>query len=131
MVAFNTWDSISRTKKVNDPAGVVQYRAVVQGTNAGEIKNPAAANAGKIRGITEANASDGQLVAVRRGGSYLATAASPIAVGDYVNIADTAGRLKTAGEAAATREIVGEAETAAGALGDVFEVNLKQMGSIR
>lgn len=129
-MAFNTWSAIARTFQVNDGAGVARNRVVVQGTNAYEVKNPAASNASKIRGITEFASGNSGYVTVRRGGSYRATAASAIAVGDYVNIADTAGRVKTINEAASTVVyIVGEAMTAASASGDEVDVDLKLMGT--
>jgi hypothetical protein len=122
-----------RTYKITDAAGVLIYRAVVQGTNAGEVAKPGAANAGKFIGITqEAQATQNKSVRVQEFGRTFAVAAGVIAVGDAVNIADTAGKLQscqtgyvaTPGTGALVY-CLGFARTAAGADADIFEVELQ------
>jgi len=88
---------LDQTFKITDMAGVLQYRAVVQGTNAGECKKPSAANEGGFLGVTqEAQANQYKGVAVRRLGVTRVTAAGVIAVGDHVRIADNTGKVESA-----------------------------------
>ncbi len=120
-----------RTYKIEDAAGVLQYRAVVQGTAAGAVKKPSGAGEGKFIGFTqEAQATQNKSVSVKRSGFSFAVAAGAIAVGDAVEIADNTGKVQSAqaklvdlAEATAVvHYIVGTAETAAGADGDIIEV---------
>lgn len=122
-----------RTYKITDVGGVLIYRAVVQGTNAGEAAKPGAAGAGKCLGFTqEAQATQNKGVRVKEAGRTFAVASAAVAVGDAVDIGDTAGKVRSCqtryaaltvggGEAV---NVVGFARTAAGADGDVIEVQI-------
>ncbi len=67
---------------------------------------------------------------VRDYAEALCVAASAIAVGDYVNIADTGGRVKTVSEAAGVVVfLVGEALSSASAAGDHVSVDLRLLGT--
>ena len=88
---------LDQTFKITDAAGVLQYRAVIQGTNAGEAKKPTAANDPGCLGITqEAQPNQYKGVAVRMLGVSRVTAAGAIAVGAHIRIADTAGKVESA-----------------------------------
>jgi len=88
---------LDQTFKITDAAGVLQYRAVVQGTSAGECKKPAAANDPGFLGITqEAQATQYKGVGLRMLGVSRVTAAGVIAVGAHIRIADTAGKVESA-----------------------------------
>lgn len=121
-----------RSYKIMDAAGVGKFLAVVQGTNAGEVKKPTAVNDGKFVGITqEEQATQNKSVNVKRAGFSFAIAGGAIAVGDAVQIHDTDGRLQSCqtdyAAAAGTAKLVycvGFAETAAGADGDIFELRI-------
>jgi hypothetical protein len=131
-MAANSLGIPALPRTVNDPAGVARRRVVVQGTGAREVKNPAAANAGRISGVVEhtdhRDGADGSDVAVRTLGEVEVLAASAIAVGDPINIADVQGRVKAVGgEAAGTIiNLVGDAVTAATAAGDIVTVDLQR-----
>jgi len=88
---------LDQSFKVTDAAGVLQYRAVVQGTNAGECKKPSAANDPGCLGITqEAQATQYKGVALRMLGVSRVTAAGSISVGHYIRIADNTGKVESA-----------------------------------
>jgi hypothetical protein len=131
-MAANSLGIPALPRKVNDPAGTNTRRVVVQGTGAREVKNPAAANEGRISGVVEhvdhRDGANGSGVSVRTLGEAECLAASAIAVGDPVNIADAAGRVKAVGgEAAGTViNLVGDAVTAATAAGDIVTVDLQR-----
>lgn len=132
MTVANSLGIPSKTRRVNDTAGVLKNRVVVQGTGPYEVKNPAAANASKIEGVVEylgpRNGGNSDDVGVRNKGEAVCIAASAIAVGDYVNIADTAGRVKAVSEALGVVVfLVGRAVTSAAALGDEITVNLDRI----
>jgi hypothetical protein len=117
------------TYREEDAGGVLQYRAVVQGANEGGCKKPAAANAGGFLGFTQASAAQNIGVPVRKLGTSRAVAAGVIAAGDYVNIADNVGKVQScqadvdaAPGVAKQLNVIGKAETAAGADGDVIQV---------
>jgi hypothetical protein len=122
-----------RSYKITDAAGVLANRAVVQGTNAGEVAKPGAANAGKFVGITqEAQATQNKSVLVKESGRSFAVASGAIAVGDAVNIGDTTGKVAscqtgyvaTPGTAALVY-CIGFARTAATADGDIIEIQIQ------
>lgn len=121
-----------RTYKITDASGVLIYRAVVQGAAAGEVAKPAGANAGKFVGVTqEAQGTQNKSVRVKESGRTFAVASGAIAVGDAVSIGDSSGKLQScqtgyvaAPGTAALVYCVGFARTAAGADGDIFEVQL-------
>ena len=97
---------------------------VVQGTNAGECKLPAAANEAKILGVTvQSQSRQNKSVAVRKAGIAEVIAAGAITVGSPVNIAGSTGKAKAISETAGTKiNCLGFAETAASADGDIIEV---------
>ena len=97
-------------------------------------KKPSAENEGKFVGITQdAQATQYKAVSVQKAGISYAVAAGVVAYGDAVGIADSAGKLKSvqstmaAGLAspASVLYVVGYAETAAGADGDIFKVDIR------
>ncbi len=122
-----------RTYKITDAAGVLAYRAVVQGTNAGEVAKPSAANAGKFIGVTqEAQATQNKSVRVKESGSTFAVASGVVAVGDYVRIGDNTGKFESAQTdaiavpgTAKVNYVVGVARSAAGADGDIFKLEIQ------
>lgn len=128
MAVFNSYGIPAAPRKVNDAGGVTLHEVVVQGTNEGEVKNPAAANASKVIGAVEwlgpKNGANGDDVGVRVLGEALCIANAAIAVGDYVTIAGTTGRVQTNAAAANTGNIVGIAQAAATAAGDQVRVLL-------
>jgi len=115
---------LDKAYKITDSAGVSAGLVVVQGTNAGECKLPAAANAGAILGITVHGQSlQNQNVAVRKAGIARVVAAGEIALGAPVNVAGTSGKVKAISETTGTKvNCVGFAETAASDDGDILEV---------
>ncbi|MEN6625217.1 MAG: hypothetical protein ABFD69_03200 [Candidatus Sumerlaeia bacterium] len=115
---------LDKAYAITETSGVGAYLVVVQGTNAGEAKLPAAANAGSILGVTvHSQALEGANVAVRKAGIARVKAAGAISVGAPVNIAGTTGKVKAINETAGTKiECLGFAETAASADGDIIEV---------
>lgn len=129
--AHNTLDIPAKTYTINDPAGSERFRVLVQGVGAMEVKRPAGANASKIRGVAERTRPDGDGVSVRSEGEYPVRIAGPVAVGDYLNIANAAGDVKTVDEAVAGTDVflAGEALTAGGQAGDIVIVDLKLMGT--
>ena len=123
-----------RSYKITDAAGVSKFRAVVQGTNAGEVKKPSAENEGKFIGITqEDQGTQYRSVRVQESGRTFAVAATgTIAVGDYVRIADSAGTMNSAQTdavavpgTAKVNYVIGVARTAAAADGDIFELEIQ------
>lgn len=134
MAVGNSLGIPAKPRTVNDAGGVTLSQIVVQGTNEGEVKNPAAANGSKIRGVVEGldanNGANGSRVSVRDHGEGVCIASAAIAVGDYVNIAGTTGRVKTVSEASTTVIwLVGEALSAATAAGDQVRVDFRLLGS--
>ena len=117
---------LDKAYRVNQSGGVSAHRVVVQGTNPGECKCPAAADAGEILGVTtHAQGEDGRPVAVRKAGIALVEASGAITVGASVSIADTDGKVKAINlSAGQTTWCLGTAETAASADGDLIEVFL-------
>lgn len=121
-----------RSYKITDAAGVGKYLAVVQGTNAGEVKKPGAADAGKCKGITqEDQLTQNRSVLVKRSGFSFGVAGGAIAVGDAVGIHGTTGKLKSVQAdmaadpgVAKVVNVVGYAETAADADGDIIELHI-------
>lgn len=129
-IAHNTLDIPAKTFTLNDPAGSDRFKVLVQGTGAMEVKRPAAANAGKIRGVAVGKRPNGEGVSVRSEGEFPCVAAGAIAVGDLVNIANANGEVKTVNEAGGTRVfLVGEALTPASQAGDLPIIDLKLMNT--
>ncbi len=128
-ISHNTLDIPAKTFTLNDPAGSERFRVLVQGVGAMEVKRPAGANAGKIRGVAVGTRQNGEGVSVRTEGEVPVRIASAVAVGDDVNIANALGDVKTVSEAVGTRVfVVGEALTAGQQAGDIVIVDLKNMG---
>ena len=123
-----------RSYKITDAAGVLKFRAVVQGTNAGEVKKPSAENEGKFVGVTqETQATQNKSVLVKESGRSFVTAAGVVAVGDAVQIGDNTGKVVSAQaelvdvdvNPAALVYVIGFARTAAGADGDLIEIQIQ------
>jgi len=119
---------LDKAYTVTETDGVAAYRVVVQGANAGECALPGAQNADKILGVTT-HAQDVSIVSVRnifvrKSGIARVEAAGAVAVGDAVNVAGTTGKIKSIGdESIGTKvKVLGFAETAAQADGDIIEV---------
>jgi Uncharacterized conserved protein (DUF2190) len=117
---------LDKAYRVNQSGGVAAHRVVVQGTNPGECKSPAAAGAGEILGVTtHAQGEDGRPVAVRKAGIALVEASGAIAVGVPVSVSDTSGKVTAINVSAGqTAWCLGCAETSASADGDLIEVFL-------
>lgn len=129
MTTFNSFGIPAAPKKVNDSGGVTLHAVVVQGTNEGEVKQPAGANAAKVIGAVERlgalNGANGDEVGVRVMGEAICIAQAAIAVGDYVTTAATnLTRVQTNAAAANAGNIVGIAMSAATAGGDQVRVLL-------
>lgn len=128
MAVFNSYGIPAAPRKVNDAGGVTLHQVVVQGTNQREVKNPAAVNAPKVVGAVEwlgpKNGAQGDDVGVRTMGEALCIANAAIAVGDYVTISGTNGRVQTNAAAANAGNIVGYAVDAAANAGDQIAVFL-------
>ena len=117
---------LDKTYKEIDAAGVGRFRAVTFGTNDGECKLPAAAN-NACAGITqEAQVKQNENVSVRVLGISRAYANGTVTKGDWVEIAGTAGDLKTSVLTAGTytvHNVVGQALSSANN-GELFFVLL-------
>ncbi len=125
---------MDRAYKITDAAGVGKFLAVVQGANAGEVTKPGGAGVGKVVGVTqEDQLTQNRNVRVRSFGRTFGIASGAIAVGDAVDINAATGKFRSAQArlAAATAgaaevvNVVGYAETAAAADGDIFEIRLE------
>jgi hypothetical protein len=117
------------TKRVNQVGGVLRRRVLVKDTTAGQVKYPAAANAGALDGVTIDDAENGKGVPLYQSGYAEIEASAAIAHGAAVNVADATGRIKAVSEAGGTAiNLVGYAEEAAGAAGDVIMVDIRQFG---
>jgi hypothetical protein len=99
--------------------------AVVQDTTGeGKAKMPTGANE-LCLGIVCAKAEANKLVTLVQGGYYWAKASAPILVGVRLVIAGISGKLVTdPATPTTTSQVVGYAETAAGADGDEFIVRI-------
>ncbi len=145
---------IPKTYRNNANTRIAKYSVLVVGSlGAGYAGAPGVANAGAIVGVAmedicenDVNAwaggvqqfktgdapaagsrsLQGRNITVAKSGIVRVNAAGAINVGDWVNIADVYGRVKTVNEAASTLvNILGMAETAAAAAGDVIQVSLQ------
>jgi hypothetical protein len=128
---------LDKAYQITDAAGVGQFLAVVA-DGAGKCKKPAAANAAAIVGVTqEAQLNQNRFVNVRKEGITRAVAAGAIAVGDHVNIAGATGKVQsceasiTALGAAQAFHVLGIAETAAAADGDIVYVHIRPFVVLR
>ncbi len=123
---------LDKAYKIEDAAGVGQYLCVVQGAAEGGCKKPAAANATKFLGVTqEEQTNQNKGVAVRKLGITRVVASGVIAAGDFVNIAGATGKVQScqaavdaAAGAFAQTNVIGMAETAAAADGNIIQVTL-------
>lgn len=115
---------MDKSYRITTSGGVASGRVVVAGSVAEQCALPAAANAGKLLGITMTSQTEaGRAVAVRKAGIAQVVAAGAITVGAPVNIADSSGRVKAVSESAGTKvQCLGFAETSAAAAGDLIEV---------
>jgi hypothetical protein len=117
---------LDKTYKCKTAGGIGRFRAVTKGSNDGEVLLPSAANA-VCMGITqEAVTATDRNISVRKYGITRAVAGGTIAAGDWLEIADNTGALRTAtltAGAYTVHNIVGQAEAAA-VSGDIFPVFL-------
>ncbi len=120
---------LDKSYTIEDAAGVAQFRAVVQGAAEGGCKKPLAANAKGFLGFTQESQTQNRGVTVRKAGISRAVAAGVISLGDWVNIADNTGKIQSCQAAvdaapgvAAQTNVIGKAESAAGADGDIVLV---------
>lgn len=129
-----------RTYKIEDAAGVLQFRAVVRGAAAGGVKKPSAEGEGKFVGVTrEAQATQNKNVPVQTTGIATCVAAAAISYGDAVYIGDNTGKVKSCQTAlaavlvnpAANLYVIGYAETAAADDGDHIKVSLQPFAATR
>ncbi len=89
--------TLDRAYRVEESGGVARYRAVVFGQTDGGCRYPGAAGRGGVLGVTtHSQPNADRAVAVRRAGIALAEAASAIAKGDPVVVADSTGRIASA-----------------------------------
>lgn len=123
-----------KTYKIEDAAGVAVYRAVVYGAAEGGCKKPTAAGEGKFCGITQqAQATQNRSVPVKDDGISFAVASGVIAYGDAVYVGDNTGKVASCQTAlaaglanpASVLYVIGFAETAAGADGDIIKVRIQ------
>ncbi len=121
------------TYKITSAGGVLQYRAVVQGANSGEVTLPAGANAPKFVGVTQA-AQPGQNrgVSVQETERTFAVAMGAINAGDAVNIGDNTGKFASCQVSYSAEPgldelvyCVGFARTAAALDGDIFQLQIQ------
>ncbi len=115
---------MDKTYRITNSGGVASARVVVAGVSSGHCALPAAANAGKILGVTVTSQPElGRGVSVRKAGIVDVVAAGAISAGSPVNIADATGRVKLVNESIGTKvQCLGFAETSASSAGDVVEV---------
>jgi hypothetical protein len=115
---------LDKAYKITDANGVAANLVVVQDTDPGECKLPAASNDGKILGVTVHSQSlQNKSVAVRKSGIADVVASGAISPGVPVNIAGASGKVKAINETTGTKiNCLGFAETAASADGDIIEV---------
>jgi len=115
---------MDKTYRINTTGGAASARVVVAGAATGQCALPAAANAGKILGVTVTSQPEiGRGISVRKAGIAEVVAAASIAPGSPVNIADATGRIKAVNESAGTKvQCLGFAETGATTAGDIVEV---------
>jgi len=116
---------LDKTYIVEEAAGLGKYLAVIPGTSDQQVKVTGATAAGVVVGITQEAGANGKPVAVRKMGISRAVAAGIILRAAYVELAGDTGKLQSAtltAGTAAVHHIVGQAETPAGADGDIFYV---------
>jgi len=116
---------LDKTYVVEETLGIDKYLAVIPGTSDLQVKLTGAAAAGVVAGITQEAAKNGKPIVCRKMGISRATAAGIIARSAYVELAGSSGKLQSAtltAGTAAVHHIVGIAETASGADGDIFDV---------
>jgi hypothetical protein len=120
-----------RSYKITDAGGVDKHLAVVR-DGAGAVKKPTGAGVGLCVGFTqEKQATQNRGVRLKVAGYTFAVAAAAITAGDAVDINGTTGKIRSAqtrmNAGVGTADIVnvvGYAETAAGADGDIIEVRI-------
>jgi hypothetical protein len=119
------------TKRVNQTGGVLRRRVLVKGAADGEVKYPAAANAAGIDGVTIDDALNGDGVPLQQYGYAEIEAMGAIPIHSRVNIGDATGRIKALSEAASSEvNLVGIAEQAALAAGDIIMVDIRRLGEL-
>ncbi|MDP9266477.1 MAG: DUF2190 family protein [Chloroflexota bacterium] len=108
-------------------ATVPTFRSVaILDTATGGCKLPAAAAADPL-GVALADATASKAVTLQQGGIAECIASAAIAAGDYVEVANTLGQVRSktkAGAGAQPTPIVGRAHSAAAAVNDIVFVQL-------
>ncbi|HZP03141.1 MAG TPA: hypothetical protein VFD30_23030 [Terriglobia bacterium] len=109
---------LDKTYKVVEANGIGKYRAVVPGANDGECKLPTAANQFSYGITQEAQPIATENVTVRKYGISRAYAKGTVNKGDYVEVGDATGALRTVDlttvpASATLHHILGIAETSA------------------
>jgi hypothetical protein len=126
MPTSNLQGTSPKARRVADALGTVKGCAVVQGANSREVVRPSAANV-RIEGIALYVSAQNEHVAVQDMGEAVCIAASAIAIGAEVNVADTTGRFKAVSEGAGVvAQVCGRAKTAASASGDQFTLEINR-----
>ena len=115
---------MDKAYRIFNAGGVARGRVVVATSGSGGCTLPAAANAGKILGVTVTSQEKNEHhVSVRKAGIVEVVSAGVIGRGDPVNIADNQGRVKVVNETAGSKvQCLGFAETASTNAGDLVEV---------
>mgnify|MGYP007049499199 CR=1 FL=1 len=115
---------MDKTYRITNSGGTSAGRVVCAGMSTGQCTLPAAANAGKILGVTVTSQPElGRGISVRKAGIADVIAAGVIPAGAPLNIADATGRVKAVNEATGTKvQCLGFAETSSTQAGDVIEV---------
>ncbi len=93
--------------KIETEAGISANVVVVAGDEEGGCKLPSGANAGKILGVSNYSGDKDHYISVRKAGIASVRAASAVAAGDPVCVADSAGRIKKAANASGVTGVVG------------------------
>lgn len=112
-------------------SATITKRAVVRLTAANTVDLPAAASQDPFGVATADQATALKEVTVMQEGIAECIASAAITAGDYVEIADATGKVRTKVKAIAGAQptpIVGRAITAAGASGDIVDVKLMPGG---
>lgn len=116
---------MDKTYRITTSGGIPAGRVVVASNNTGQCQLPETANAPRILGITMTSQPElGRGITVRKAGIARVVAAGSIAVGDPVCVADSNGRVSSIQNVppGSKPNVLGFAETAAGAAGDLIEV---------
>lgn len=112
---------------VNETGGILAGRAVMFDTTQGKCKYPTGSNLATICGVANEDKDDTRPISIVVQGDVSATAASAIAIGDWVYNSGTAGKfaaVPTGVTPSANWYAVGRAVTAASGDGKTFLLRL-------